>query len=67
MKTHLIVDIFEIHILYRNGCQNDTCIGGGGIVNKVQKGGDYMLYNLGTESLNGPKLFQMKIYHGMKE
>ena len=21
MKTHLIVDIFEMHILYRNGCQ----------------------------------------------
>ena len=42
--------------------------GGGVIVNKVQGGGgNYMLYNLGTESLNDPKLFQMKIYHGMKE
>ena len=30
MKTHLIVAIFEMHILYRNGCQNNTRIGGGG-------------------------------------
>ena len=24
-KTQLVVDIFEMHNLYRNGCQKNTC------------------------------------------
>ena len=29
MKTHSIVDIFEMHILYRNGCQKSYMHVGG--------------------------------------
>ena len=39
MKTHLIVDVFEMHILYRNGCQK-YYMHRGERVNKVQKGGN---------------------------
>ena len=37
MKTQLIVDIFEMHILFRNGCQK-YYMHRKGIVNKIQKG-----------------------------
>ena len=38
MKAQLIVDIFEMHILYRNGCQK-YYTHRKEIVNEVQKGG----------------------------
>ena len=38
MKTHLIVDVFEMHILYRNGCQKQCMHRGGGGSEQGPKG-----------------------------
>ena len=59
MKTNLIVGLFEMHILYRNGCQKYYLHrgGGGAVVNKVQKGGIVNKIPIIFGSFNCPKIF----------
>ena len=55
MKTNLIVGLFEMHILYRNGCQKKY-LHRGGVVNKVQKGGIVNLIPIIFGSFSCPKI-----------